>query len=324
MHAPRFLNGAAVAATLSVAEAAESLARGLAGRSPESLDPYPRTVIELPAEPDAAVAQRSRELLLMPCHGPEGVGVKLVTIAPANPELRALPRIQGTYVLFAADGLTPELMIDGASLTRLRTAAVSALATRRLSRPDSRRLVIFGAGVQGAAHAEAIRAVRPIEDIVVIGASPHSPRAAALVAQLTADGVQARLGDPAAVAGADIVCTCTTAAEPLFAEHAPAPGTHVNAIGSYRPDLCELPVGLLGEALLVVESEQAARAEAGEIVRAIASGVLPASGFATELSAVAAGDVVRRDRSQITVFKSVGLAVEDLIVARALADRAGH
>jgi len=311
---PRFLDGAAVVATLSIAEAAEALGRGIANRAADTLDPSPRTAVDL-------APATGRELLVMPCHGPEGVGVKLVTIDSANPELRGLPRIQGTYVLFTPDGLTPELVIEGAPLTRLRTAAVSALATRLLARPDSRRLVIFGAGVQGAAHAAAVRAVRPIEEVVVVGASPESARAAALVAELRADGLIARLGEPRDVAQADIVCTCTTASEPLFAADELPAGAHVNAVGSYRPSMCELPVELLGAALLVVESEHAARAEAGEIVRAIDAGVLPAAGFAAELAAVAAGAVGRRDPSQRTVFKSVGLSVEDLIVARALADR---
>src|ERR1700744_2578688 len=124
--APRFVTADEVAA-LGFAEAAGALAAGLAGRSPGTLDPVPRRAIELPAGQDEG---GDRELLVMPCHGPEGVGVKLVTVAPDNPERHELPRIQGAYVLFTPDGLTPRLVIDGAALTRLRTAAVSALATR--------------------------------------------------------------------------------------------------------------------------------------------------------------------------------------------------
>jgi alanine dehydrogenase len=314
---PRYVSAAEVAA-LGFAEAADALAAGLADRSPQTLDPVPRSAVKLSAEDDGS---DGRELLLMPCHGPEGVGIKLVTIAPANPFRRGLPRIQGTYALFTPDGLTPRLIIDGAALTRVRTAAVSALATRLLSRPESSRLVIFGAGVQGEAHAAAMRAVRPIEEIVVIGATPDSARASALVAELRADGVSARLGDAEALPEADIVCTCTTATEPLFTAGALRPGTHVNAVGSYRPSMCELPVELLADALLVVESERAAHAEAGEILRAIDAGVLPRTGFAAELPALAVGRVTRRDAAQITVFKSVGLSVEDLILARALADQ---
>jgi len=315
--APRLLTADEVAA-FGFAEAVDALQAGLADRSPHDLDPVARSAVALPGEPASG---GDRELLLMPCHGPEGVGVKLLTVAPDNPQRRGLPRIQGTYVLFGADGLTPRLLIDGAALTRVRTAAVSALATRLLSRPDSTRLVIFGAGVQGAAHAAAMRAVRPIEEVVVIGATSDSARGRALVAELCADGLSARLGDARALGEADIVCTCTTAERPLFAADAVRPGTHLNAVGSHRPAMCELPPELLGDALLAVETERAALAEAGEIVRAVQSGVIGASGFAAELSALAAGRVGRGDAEQITVFKSVGLSVEDLIVARALADR---
>jgi ornithine cyclodeaminase len=216
--------------------------------------------------------------------------------------------------------MTPELMIDGAALTALRTAAVSALATRQLARPDSRNLVLFGAGAQAAAHVDAIRAVRPIERVTVVGTSAASPRAAALVAQLLAAGVDAAVGDRSAVASADVVCTCTTSVAPVFADNDLRPGAHINAIGAYRLDMCEVPAGSLGRALLVVESVAATLAEAGDVVRAIDSGALPASGFAHELHELLNGGVGREDEAQITVFKSVGLAVEDLIVARAAAD----
>jgi ornithine cyclodeaminase len=321
--ATRLMTADEVAATLDFSTAADALASGLHGRSGEGLDPIPRVAVDLPAEGDSGVAadRRGRELLLMPCHGPEGVGIKLVTIARANPVVRGLPRIQGIYALFAADGMSPELLIDGAALTRLRTAATSALATRLLARPDSRRLVVFGAGVQASAHVEAMRAVRPIEEVAIVGSSPDSPRARTLVDRLLQDGLAARVGDRRALGAADIVCTCTPATAPLFDDGALAPGTHVNAVGSYQATMCELPAGLLGEALLVVETEEAARAEAGEIVRAIEAGVLPRSGFASDLGSVIEGRVGRRDADQLTVFKSVGLSVQDLILARALATR---
>ena len=258
-------------------------------------------------------------MLLMPAHGQEGAGLKLVSIVRGNPT-RGLPMIQGLYVLLTPDGMTPELMIDGAALTALRTAAVSALATRQLARPDSRNLVLFGAGAQAAAHVDAIRAMLPIERVTVVGRSAASPRAAALVARLLAAGVDAAVGERGAVASADVVCTCTTSVAPVFADNDLRPGTHINAIGAYRLDMCEIPAGSLARALLVVESVAATLAEAGDVVNAIDSGALPASGFAYELHELLDGDVGREDEAQITVFKSVGLAVEDLIVARAAAD----
>jgi alanine dehydrogenase len=154
----------------------------------------------------------------------------------------------------------------------------------------------------------------------VVGSSAESPRAAALVAQLLAAGVDATVGNRKAVASADVVCTCTTSVAPVFADNDLRPGAHINAIGAYRLDMCEIPAGSLGRALLVVESVAATLAEAGDVVRAIDSGALAPSGFAYELHELLNGGVGREDEAQITVFKSVGLAVEDLIVARAAAD----
>ena len=313
--APRFVSSDELRAVLPIELAVEALARRFTTTVPAELEGTPRTVIRVPGR----AAGDEAEMLLMPAHGEEGAGLKLVSIVRGNPT-RGLPMIQGLYVLLAPDGMTPELMIDGAALTALRTAAVSALATRQLARPDSRNLVLFGAGAQAAAHVDAIRAVLPIERVTVVGSSAASPRAAALVAQLLAAGVDAAVGDRSAVASADVVCTCTTSVAPVFADNDLRPGAHINAIGAYRLDMCEIPAGSLGRALLVVESVAATLAEAGDVVRAIDSGALPASGFAYELHELLNGGVGREDEAQITVFKSVGLAVEDLIVARAAAD----
>lgn len=258
----------------------------------------------------------------MPAHGQEGAGVKLVSVLPAN-AAREVPLVQGIYVLLAPDTLTPELLIDGAALTRLRTAALSALATSSLARPGSTRLVVFGAGVQGRAHVEAMCAVLPVSQVTIVGASASSARAATLVEELQADGIDARLGDHRSIRDADVVCTCTTSATPVFDDADLPAGAHINAVGAYRLDMAELPAPTLGRALLVVESVRAALAEAGDIVAAITAGALPKAGFATELLAVLNGEVGRTDESQLTIFKSVGLSSEDLMVARAVTDRVG-
>lgn len=258
-------------------------------------------------------------MLLMPASGPEGAGMKLVTVTRGNAE-RGLPLIQGVYVLLTRDGLTPELVIDGAALTGLRTAAVSALATKYLARPNSSRLVVFGAGAQAAAHITAMQAVLPIETVAVVGSSRTSHRAAALVAELVASGIDARVGDAASVAEADVVCCCTTSTTSVFADADLRAGTHVNAIGAYRLDMAELPPASLARALLVVESIEATLSEAGDVAAAIRAGTLPRIGFAHELRVVLSGALRREEDEQITIFKSVGLSVEDLIVARAAAD----
>jgi ornithine cyclodeaminase/alanine dehydrogenase-like protein (mu-crystallin family) len=210
-------------------------------------------------------------------------------------------------------------LVDGAALTALRTAAVSALATRHLARLDARRLVVFGAGTQARAHVAAIRAVREIEHVAIVGRDPA--RAAALVASLAAAGIDAVVGGPDAVAEADVVCTCTTSRTPLFGASALRPGVHVNAIGAYRPDMRELPPEALRRGLLVVETRESALVEAGDVVLAIAEGALAECDVRHELAAVVGGAVGRANCDQVTIFKSVGLGLEDLAVAAAAARR---
>jgi ornithine cyclodeaminase/alanine dehydrogenase-like protein (mu-crystallin family) len=312
---PRFVSAVELRALLSVEMATEALVRGFLARAGGDLDGVPRSVLSVP--------DRERhdegELLLMPAFGPEGAGLKLISLVRGN-GARGLPLIQGLYVLLARDGLTPELVIDGAALTGIRTAAVSALATSRLARPESRRLVVFGAGPQAAAHVDAMRATLPIDQVTIVASSMHSERAGALARALLADGIPAAIGRPSAVAGADVVCTCTTSTDPVFDDRELPAGLHVNAIGAYRLDMCELPAASLSRALLVVESVAATLAEAGDVARAIDAGALPAAGFAHELVDVLSGTVRRSGPEQITIFKSVGLSVEDLMLARAVAD----
>lgn len=252
---------------------------------------------------DVEVPQRSHlpvgegELLTMPAWGPAGVGVKLVTVNPSNPAAgRAL--VNGVYVLFSADTLEPVLTIDGAALTALRTPAVSALATRHLAPPDANRLVVFGAGTQAQGHIEAMRAVREIELVSIVTRSK---------------------GSPDDVAEADIVCTCTTSATPLFDGNLLRAGAHVNAVGVYKPHARELDDATMGRAAVYVEDREVALAEAGDVVQSIESGALD-PGSIRDLRDLLSNGPVEGD---VTVFKSVGLASEDLAVAVAALDALG-
>lgn len=298
---PLWLDASGLRARLGYAEAANALERAFA-----AVAAYGSPERETLTVPDG-------QLMLMPAWGPEGAGVKLVTLTPANPAV-GLPFIQGMYVLFAAESQRAIAVIDGAALTELRTAAVSAFATRVLARPDARRLVIFGAGVQARAHADALRAVCPaLERVDVVGRD--ADRVARLVARLRAQGWEAEAGRADVVGEADVVCTCTTAGAPLFAAEQLRPGAHVNAIGAYRPDRRELDAALLASATVVVEERAAALAEAGDLVLAIADGAYDADAIAGDLSDLATGVIGRGDERETTVFKSVGLALEDLVVA---------
>jgi ornithine cyclodeaminase len=256
-------------------------------------------------------------LLVMPAFGDAGVGVKLVALTPANPE-RGLPFIQASYVLFDAETQAPQAVLDGTALTALRTAAVSGLATRYLARAEASRLVLFGAGVQARSHLEAMCAVRPVTDLVVVSRSPDA--AEALVGEGRGRGLDAASGTSGAVGEADVVCTCTTAEEPLFDGSRLAPGAHVNAVGSYRPETRELDTETVLRARVVVETRDVALAEAGDLLIPIAEGAIEAGHVAADLAETVRGAQVRRSPQDVTLFKSVGMAFEDLVVARAIVD----
>ncbi|MGH2635231.1 MAG: ornithine cyclodeaminase family protein [Actinomycetota bacterium] len=260
----------------------------------------------------------SGTLFLMPAHGGAGVGVKLVTLTDANPA-RGLPFIHAIYVLFDAEAQAPQAVLDGTALTALRTAAVSGLATRHLARPDAGRLVLFGAGVQARSHLRAMRAVRPIEEVVVV--SRGRERAEALASEAGSLGLRASVGAPGAERDADLVCTCTTSTTPVLAGATLAEGVHVNAVGAYTTSMREVDTETVRRARVVVEAREAAMAEAGDLLIAIEEGAVGAEHVLADLSEVVRGKPVRTSDGDVTLFKSVGVAFEDLIVARAAVDR---
>ncbi len=290
---------------LPMGEAVEALERAFA----RGLPPAPlRSHLETPAG----------SLLSMPAAGEAGVGVKLVTVSPGNPA-RGLPLIHALYVLFDAESQAPVALLDGAALTALRTGAVSGLATRHLARPEASRLVVFGAGVQARAHVEAMRAVRPVERVVVVSRTVE--RAEALVAEVRASGLAAEVGSPEAVGEADLICTCTTSPTPVLDGALLPPGVHVNAVGAYTPETRELDDEAVRRARVVVEDRAVALAEAGDLLIPMRAGAIPRDHVVADLAEVVRGATVRRSPDEITVFKSVGMAPEDLAVAAAALER---
>lgn len=296
LGAPPWLGKAELRATLTYPDAVAALARALAAPATTAGTP-PRQIVDT----------RAGQLLLMPAEIGEYAGAKIVTIAPENPA-RALPRIQGVYVLFDAATLSPRACLDAAALTELRTAAVSALAVSRLAGPDAARLVIFGAGPQARAHLEAIAAVRPVRTVTVVTRTPaKAPPLLDLASRL---GLDADLGGPDAVAGADIVACCTTAREPVFDSALLPVAAAVVAVGSHEPDARELDSALIRRGVVVVETRRSA-ATAGDIV--LAGGLDHVAGELADLVAGRVGPTPGRPG----VFKSVGEAWEDLVVAAA-------
>jgi ornithine cyclodeaminase/alanine dehydrogenase-like protein (mu-crystallin family) len=302
---PRLIGAEELRARLPMAAAIDALDEAFRTLDPEA-GPL-RTEVETPRG----------SLLLMPAFGDRGVGVKLVTLTPANPG-RGFPFIHASYVLFEPETQSPEAILDGTALTALRTAAVSGLATRHLAREDASVLVVFGAGVQARSHLEAMCTVRRVTHLVVVSRSPAAVDA--LVQEGVDRGLEARPGDPAAVADAHLICTCTTSEEPLFDGSLLRPGAHVNAVGSHRPASRELDTETVRRGRLIVETRGVALSEAGDLVIPIAEGAIAADHVAADLAETVRGAEVRRSPEDVTVFKSVGMAFEDLVVARAIVD----
>jgi ornithine cyclodeaminase/alanine dehydrogenase-like protein (mu-crystallin family) len=257
-------------------------------------------------------------LLMMPSHGAPGVGVKLVTLTPSNAD-RGLPFIHAAYVLFDPETQALRAVFDGAALTALRTGAVSGLATRHLAREDARRLVLYGAGVQARSHLDAMRAVRAIDELVVVGRGRENVDA--LVDAATASGLSATAGEPGAEGDADIVCTTTTSTEPVVFGRELRDGVHLNAVGAYTTSMRELDATAVARAKVVVETRDAADAEAGDLALALAEGAIGPGHVAADLHELVTGTVVRASDADVTLFKSVGVAFEDLVVASAALDR---
>jgi ornithine cyclodeaminase/alanine dehydrogenase-like protein (mu-crystallin family) len=254
------------------------------------------------------------DLLVMPAWSDDfGVGIKLVTVAPGNPDA-GLPLIHGIYALFDPGSLNPAVLLDGGALTAIRTAAVSGVATKYLARLDATAIGILGGGTQGLAHLEAMTTVLPRLEVARC-ASRSQQSTERLVERAHELGLRAEAASPAEVAQADVICTCTTSSSPLFDGSLIRPGTHVNAVGSYKAEARELDDVAIARARVFVEVREPALREAGDLRIPIESNVLVEEEI-IELADVAGGRAMgRRDAGDITIFKSVGVAFEDLVIA---------
>jgi ornithine cyclodeaminase/alanine dehydrogenase-like protein (mu-crystallin family) len=254
-------------------------------------------------------------LLLMPAWRAGGfLGVKVVSVFPGN-GTRGLPAVSASYLL--CDGATGQhvALIDGAELTRRRTAAASALAGSFLARDDAASLLIVGSGHIGGLMAAAYREVRPIERVLVWNV--REAGAARLVARLRDEGWAAEVVDDlgAAVSRADIVTCATLAREPLVRGEWLHPGTHLDLIGGFTPAMREADDEAVRRSRVFIDTD-AALSESGDLLDPIAHGVLRREAIAGSLSSLCRGEAQgRRDRAEITLFKSVGSALEDLAAA---------
>jgi ornithine cyclodeaminase len=261
--------------------------------------------------------------LLPPLSGmPGALGLKSVSFYPRNGE-RNLPTHLATILLLDSATGALEAVMDGRLITEMRTAAVSALSVRLLAREDATRLAILGSGVQARSHLEAISLVRPLSEVRVWSRNPDNARKFAAAAADQVDcPVAAAYTVESAVADADIVATVSSATEPILHAGWVRPGTHLCVVGSSSPRMREVDSDTVAASRVFVDSREAALVEAGDLLIPMAEGRITAQHLVAELGEVAAGGPGRLRDDEITMFKSLGLGVEDLAAARLSLTRA--
>ncbi|WP_311771691.1 ornithine cyclodeaminase family protein [Cohnella lubricantis] len=248
----------------------------------------------------------------------EVVGAKLISVFPRNHD-RGLPSHQGVVALFDAGTGALNAIVDGRRLTAIRTAAVSAAATKLLAKPDSRTLALIGSGEQARSHLEAMLLVKPIERVRIWSPSrAHALRFQSEIAAKYGDSLAAQLCDSAeqAVADADVICTVTSSTTPVLQDEWIPDGAHINAVGACRAPDRELSSAIVRRARLYVDRRQSAVHEAGDYLIPLQEGVIGSGHIVGEIGEALLGQVEgRTSDEQLTLFKSLGLAVEDLAAA---------
>jgi alanine dehydrogenase len=313
---------------LNAAEVREALPMGAAiAAMKAAFAQVARGEVSLPLRTQIDVTAHDGVALFMPAYaaGSDALAVKAVAVYPENPRL-GLPTIHGVVLVFDAATGRPVALLEGGTLTAIRTGAASGAATDLLARRDARVAAIIGSGVQARTQLEAICTVRSIEEVRVF--SIDRAEAERFAHDLAGrgpipDSVTVAADAGAAVAGAGVICTATTSKTPVFPAEALTPGCHVNAVGAYRPDMQEIAMEVVRQALLVVDQRDAVLAEAGDILIPLHRGAFDESHIYAELGEIASGQQPgRRDDEQITLFKSVGLAVQDAVAAAVALERA--
>jgi ornithine cyclodeaminase len=294
----------------TMAEALSALARG------DAILPL-RQVLRLPDGKSA--------FAVMPAYlgAPKAVGTKVITVFPDN-HGTSLDSHQGAVLLFDAEHGSLVAIMDASSITAIRTAAVSGLATRLLARDDADDVAILGTGVQARTHLEAMRAVRPVRRLRVWSRSAGAVRAFA-ERESRRQGVEIEPAASArdAVDGADIVCTVTASREPVLRGAWLADGAHVNAVGASLPFARELDTAAVVRGRLYVDRRESALNEAGDFLIPKGEGAIADDHIVGELGELLIGRASgRRAETEVTIFKSLGLAVEDVAAARLLYQRA--
>lgn len=313
----RMLTRQDVQRALSMPRAIEAVKGAFTQLSAGQADVPLRTALDVP--------RHNGVTLFMPAYlsADDAMALKIVSVYNDNPD-RGLPLIHALVIVVDAETGAPAAVMDGTYLTALRTGAASGAATELLARPDGRVAAVFGAGAQGRTQLEAVCAVRPIVEAWVYDvSSERAGRYADEMAELLALDVRVAETPAQAVQSADVICTATTSSSPVFDDADVQPGTHINAIGAYTPEMQEIPPQTVLRAKVVIDHHEAALAEAGDLLIPIDQGLMTAEHIYAELGEIVAGDRPGRESpEEITLFKSVGVAVQDVAAAAAVLEAA--
>ena len=304
-----------VRSSLPMPEAIEAMKKAYASLSAGTAQVPLRTRLPIP---DSEALS-----LFMPAYVSSSDGsalaVKIVSLFPSNPA-RGLAYIQAAVLAFDPETGRAIALLEGSSLTAIRTGAAGGAAVELLARPESKVVAIFGAGAQGRTQLEAACTARQIETAWIYDASPEK-------ANLFAEEMQGKGSIPKdvrvassareAVEHADIICTATTSLKPVFEDQYIRPGTHISAVGAYTPEMQEVPVETLQRAKIYVDSRSASLEEAGDLIQPLQAGLFDETHIRGELGEVVLGKISGRESSEeITYFKSVGIAVQDAMAAQ--------
>ena len=304
------LNGDDIRQLVTIADLIEPIAAAMVGVS--------RREAQLPLRQAIPLGGADKFGVMPGALGGAGTyGAKLLSLFPRNPD-RGLSSHAGVMLVFDRETGLPKACLDASVLTALRTAAASAVATRLLARPDARRLAIIGAGEEAEGHLAAMRAVRSLDEVVVWSRNQDKTEAFA-----RKHGIVAAPTIAAALADADIICTTTSATEPFLSAAMVPEGAHLNAIGGSMPYLRELQPDCVPALGFFTDYRPSLEAQAGEVIDARAAGLVPADWQATEIGEVIAGTRPgRTSDAQRTIYRSLGVASQDLAAADFIAARA--
>ena len=309
----RILSAADVVEALPMAACIEGMKEAFAQLSAQEVDMPLRSRVSLPRVDGVAI--------FMPAYmkGSDDLAIKIVSFFPENPA-QGLPAIHAAVMVLNAATGQPVALLEGGSLTAIRTGAGAGAATDLLARNDATEVAIIGSGVQARTQLEAVCTVRPVTTVRVY--SPNLANAEAFASDMAGHGpipdiITVTDAAGAAVRGADIICAATSSAGPVFDAADLKPGVHINGVGSFTPEMQEVDVATVAEALVVVDSLDAAQEEAGDLIVPIEAGVFGWDHVHAELGEIVLGRKAGRTSPvQRTYFKSVGVGVQDVVAAR--------